>query len=119
MDCLLKIHCINYNYKCDACNATSDIYNHHPYYSTDVPDYFDFLERFEYVSVSKGLFLCMQRAPVGCGIHFFFKDPNTSKRSMGITLMMYKNNYNDFFARLEAHADDFLEELKKEVPSDG
>jgi hypothetical protein len=61
----------------------------------------------------------MQRAPLGSGIHFFFKDPVANIASKGIVLNKNHENIYLFFCRLEAHADDFLEELKKEVPGDG
>ena len=71
-------------------------------------DYFDFLESLESIAVRKELRLCVTRAPIGCGFHFYFKKfPDNGTHSAYITFQKQHSNPDDLFERLEKVADEF------------
>lgn len=79
-------------------------------------DYFDFMMSLECIAVTNGLRLFMNRAPVGCGIFFYFRDDKTRKTSKAITWLNGKEHPNSLFNRLNLLAKEFKEELGKNDP---
>lgn len=70
-------------------------------------DVYDFLSQFEYISVAYGLRLCMTRAPLGCGLFFYFIDDQTKEKSESYCFHMNRDSYEHLFEKLERIAKDF------------
>lgn len=70
-----------------------------------------FLSELEFIAIHNGLRLCMNRAPVGCGINFAFKDDWTNTYSDVIVYFHDKETATSLFCRLEALAKKFKKEL--------
>lgn len=67
----------------------------------------DFLARFEEIALHNDLRLIMQRAPVGCGIIFCFKDDMDGTSSPPLAWFYEKEDVDSMFKRLQKLADDF------------
>lgn len=70
-----------------------------------------FMTELEFIAIHTGLRLCMNRAPVGCGINFYFRDDKTRMYSEVIVYFHDKETAESLFGRLETLAKDFKKEL--------
>lgn len=70
-----------------------------------------FLSELEFIAIRNGLRLCMNRAPVGCGINFYFRHDKTGAYSDVIVYFHDKETAESLFCRLEALAKKFKKEL--------
>ena len=69
--------------------------------------FFDFMAQFEGLALSNHLRLLMSRAPVGCGIIFYFKDDMSGTCSPPLIWFWEKQSVDNLFARLQKLADEF------------
>ena len=69
--------------------------------------YDEFLIELEFIAIHNGLRLCMNRAPVGCGINFAFKNDLTGEYSDVVVYLPGKQTPEFLFTRLETLAEKF------------
>ena len=70
-------------------------------------NYYDFINALEGIAVDKELRLIMNRAPVGCGISFYFIDDRNQTHSKPITWFKNREEAIVLLSRLEELADEF------------
>lgn len=113
IECSKRDTCRNRDLLCDKCHALANVYDHHPCYGCLV-SYMDFMDRLEEIALSHDLRLIMQRAPVGCGFTFYFKDEKTHKYSAtSITWHYQKEDIDSMLHHLYVLARDFKKEIEK------
>jgi hypothetical protein len=76
-------------------------------------DTYYFLRRFESIAVVHGLRLCMTRAPLGCGLLFYFIDDHSAETSELYCFQIHHDSYENLFENLERIAKDFKEKETK------
>ena len=77
-------------------------------------NYYDFLLQLESIALTYVFRLVINRAPVGCGFIFYFKDDKTGKYSRSYTYLINHLVASELFRELECIAKEFklqLEEL--------
>ena len=70
-------------------------------------DIYYFLRRFELLAIDHGLRLCMTRAPLGCGLFFYFIDDQTKDKSETYCFHWNRDSCEHLFENLERRAKDF------------
>lgn len=70
-------------------------------------DVYYFLRRFESIAVVHGLRLRMERAPLGCGLLFYFIDDNSAETSELYCFQLSHDSYENLFENLKRIAKDF------------
>lgn len=70
-------------------------------------DVYYFLRRFKSIAVVHGLRLRMERAPLGCGLLFYFIDDNSAETSELYCFQQGHDSYENLFENLERIAKDF------------
>ena len=76
-------------------------------------DHVDFIMTLECIGLRNDLRLIMNRAPVGCGIFFYFIDDKSDTYSKDIVWRNGRESPESLFESLEVLAKDFKEELGK------
>lgn len=110
MECSKRDTCQNRDAKCAECHALANVYDHHPWYSNLV-NHVDFMEKLEEIALQFDLRLIMQRAPVGCGFIFMFKNDRTHQFSPTcITWDYHRQNVDWLIHHLHVLARDFSKE---------
>lgn len=77
----------------------------------------DFLSSLENIAVGSGFRLCMERAPIGCGIMFYFRDAESGLRSADIWFHSNRENAEELFGRLATLAAEFRARLNENKES--
>lgn len=76
-------------------------------------DTYYLLRRFESIADMYGLRLCITRAPLGCGLLFYFIDDHSAKTSELYCFQIHHDSYENLFENLERIAKDFKEKETK------
>lgn len=113
MECIKHKDCLNRNILCDKCHAMADIYNHYPMYRHEL-SLTEFMYDFETLAVRHGLTLVMHRAPLGCGLIFYLREPETEKVSNALVYFPKISSTVKLFEELEQLADTFKKQLHRE-----
>lgn len=74
-------------------------------------DYEEFLTSLEGIAINSGFRLVMERAPIGCGILFYFRDGESGLKSMDIWYYPNRELALGLFDKLEQLAKEFRNRL--------
>lgn len=71
-----------------------------------------FLMHFECIAIEHGFRLCMERAPLGCGIFFYFRDPESGLRSKDVVVHL---NHDYEAEKIVGMLEELAEQFKKDL----
>ena len=77
----------------------------------------EFLMDLEYIAIASGFRLCMERAPIGCGIMFYFRDVESGLRSSDIWFHRNHDSIKELSSRLKQLATEFRTRLDENKES--